>query len=67
MPYKGENESIAMFILLPKSTPTAIDELLSKLTADILDDVFSYGSYGRIIVSLPKISIEKTSNVQQVR
>lgn len=67
MPYKGENESISMFIFLPKSTPTAIDELLSKLTPDILDDVFNYDHYGRIIVSFPKFSIDKISKLEKVR
>lgn len=67
IPYKGENERFSMYILMPAKTPTAIDELLGKLTAPILDDVFN-GSYSEttIGVSLPKFSIDKESDLESV-
>lgn len=67
MPYKGENERFSMYVLLPANTSTAIDELLGKLTAPILNDVFN-GVYlkSTIFVSLPKFSIDKTSDLESV-
>lgn len=67
MPYKGENERFSMYVLLPANTPTAIDELLGKLTAPILNDVFN-GDYWKptVSVSLPKFSIDKESELESV-
>lgn len=61
MPYKGENGTISMFVFLPSSTPTAIDELLETLTPEILDDALN-AEYNvkKVQVSIPKFSFEKT-------
>lgn len=66
MPYKGENGSISMLVFLPSSSSTTIEELLDRLSPETLDDVFSdIGRYGseKIVLSLPKISFEKRSNL----
>lgn len=66
MLYKGENGSISMFVFLPRSSSTAIDELLDRLSPETLDDIFSdIGRYGprKIVLSFPKISFEKRSNL----
>lgn len=60
MPSKGENERISMFVFLPWPD-TSIDELLEKLTVNILDDALN-GVYlsakNEISVSFPKFSFE---------
>lgn len=67
MPYKGENERFSMYILMPANTSTAIDELLGKLTASILNDVFNgVHEESTISVSLPKFSIDKDSDLESV-
>lgn len=67
MPYKGENERFSMYVLMPAKTPTAIDELLGKLTAPILNDVFNgVHEESTISVSLPKFSIHKDSDLESV-
>lgn len=64
MPYKGENGSISMFVFLPRSSSTAIDELLDRLSPETLDIIFSgIGRPKKIVLSFPKISFEKRSNL----
>lgn len=59
MPYKGEDGSVSMYIFLPVFTVSAIDELLEKITPEILDDVFSGGLQREVDVEFPKISFER--------
>lgn len=66
MSYKGENGSISMFVFLPPSTPTAIDELIEKLTPEILDKALSNLYYERVRISFPKFSFEKTHKLLRV-
>lgn len=67
MPYKGENERFSMYVLMPAKTPTAVDELLEKLTAPILNDVFNGVHWElKLPVSLPKFSIDKESDMESV-
>lgn len=73
MPYKDENESMAMFISLPDHSPSAMDVLLDKLSPEILDDVFnrrpsSYGFFHEddVLVSLPKFSLENSCELSPV-
>lgn len=57
MPYQGDQFS--MFIFLPPSTPTAIDDLLAELTPATLYDVFKIGFTHHLVdVEFPKISLE---------
>lgn len=62
-------ECIQCSSFLPDSTPTGIDQLLNKLTANILDYVFS-GQYfydtEKVYFEFPKFSFEKLSNFGQV-
>lgn len=60
MPYKGEDESISMYVFLPIFTPTSIDELLEALTPEILDEAFMGGLQREVEVEFPKISFERT-------
>lgn len=60
MPYEGENGTISMFVFLPPSTLTAIDELLEKLTPEILDDALRVHYRMKVEISIPKFSFEKT-------
>lgn len=69
MPFKGENGWISMYIFLPNSTQTAIDELLTQLTPDILDDTLT-GQYQHkrdVYVEVPRFSFEKTFKFKPVR
>lgn len=59
MPYKGEDESISMFIFLPVFHVNAIDELLENITPEILDEVFEGGLQREVDVEFPKISFER--------
>lgn len=59
MPYKGEDESISMFIFLPVFHVNAIDELLENITPEILDEVFAGGLQREVDVEFPKISFER--------
>lgn len=66
MPYAGENDRFSMYIFLPAKSPTSIDELLKKLTADILDDILNgiNMTFGLSIgVTFPKFSFEKKSEL----
>lgn len=68
MPYADERFS--MYIFLPAKSPTSIDELLKKLTADILDDILNgiNMEYGLSIgITFPKFSIDQKSNLIPVR
>lgn len=59
MPYKGEEDSISMFIFLPVFHVGAIDELLENITPEILDEVFRGGLQREVDVEFPKISFER--------
>lgn len=66
MLHKGGNGSISMFVFLPTSTLTAIDELLKKLTPEIFDKALSNVYYERVQVSFPKFSFKKTHQLLPV-
>lgn len=53
---------------MPKPSSTAIDDLLTKLTPQLLHDVFSdvYTSYKLLDVFFPKFSFEKTVDLLKV-
>lgn len=59
MPYKGEEDSISMFIFLPVFHVDAIDEMLQNITPEILDEVFRGGLQREVDVEFPKISFER--------
>lgn len=59
MPYKGEDDSISMFIFLPVFHVGAIDEMLENITPEILDEVFRGGLQREVDVEFPKISFER--------
>lgn len=69
MSYQGENGWISMYIFLPNSTQTAIDELLTQLTPDILDDILSgqYQYKRDVYVEVPRLSFQKTFKFKPVR
>ena len=74
LPYKTKEESdsteyedaeISMFIMLP-STQTGLDEVLSRMTDDILADIVHEGMHKQVDVKLPKFTIEKTLELNPV-
>lgn len=61
MPYKGDNQTVAMYVLLPEDNSTVFD-LLEKLTAEILDDIFNgvyFGVENVCVLRFPKFSLDK--------
>lgn len=68
MPCENENGPVSMFVFLPGSTPTAIDDLSENLTPEILNDVSS-GALIRtrdMFVGFPKFSLETESDLKPV-
>lgn len=64
MPYLG-NE-FAMYIYLPlEPSPTAVDDLLSKLTIETLEGL-SAGKSSYVDVKFPKISLESDFMLESV-
>lgn len=68
MPYKGDNQTISMYVLLPENKPTAFDDILTKLTPGILNDIFDGVYFGveNVCVFFPKFSIEKEADLISV-
>jgi serine protease inhibitor len=74
LPYKTKEEAdstdyedsdISMFIMLP-SVQTGLEDVLSRMTDDILADVVQDGMHKQVDVKLPKFTIEKTLQLNQV-
>lgn len=62
MPYKGDDQTISMYVLLPEN----IEDLLEKLTPEILDDIFNgvYFGVGDVVLIFPtKLSFEKEADL----
>lgn len=61
MPYDGANQIISLYV-----KPTAIDDLLQKLTPELLDDIFN-GKYfvgvEDVFIQFPKFSFEKSADL----
>ena len=59
MPYKMEDESLSMYVLLPhENTPTAVDDLLNKLSSETISRVLSSrGGRPNIHVKFPKMEL----------
>lgn len=63
IPFKDDNQTISMYVLLPENRPTAIDDLLVALTLQILDDLFNgeyYASLCSMYIHLPKFSMKNS-------
>lgn len=60
MPYKGDNQTVAMYVLLPEHNSTVF-ELLEKLTPKILDDIFNGVYFGieNVCVRFTTFSLDK--------
>lgn len=39
-PFKGDNQTISMYVLLPDNGTSSVEDLLEKITPEILDDIF---------------------------
>lgn len=67
MPYKSENQMIAMYVFLPEFKPTSIDDLLMKLTSELLDDIFNGVYFSQhdvdVNVKFPKFAFEKKADL----
>lgn len=59
---------VSMLIFLPLSrAPTAIDDMLNRTTAKILDDVFNdVNMYAHVTFHLPRLSFGKLSKLAPV-
>lgn len=40
LPFKGDNQTISMYVLLPENGTTAFEDLLKEITPEFLDDIF---------------------------
>ena len=59
MPYQTEDESIAMFVFLPnENSPTAVDDLLNKLSFETLCEVLDGQQQETVNVKFPKMSLD---------
>lgn len=58
LPFQDANQAISMFIYLPyENTPTAVDDVLDKFTAETFDRL-SDGMNGKVDVEIPKITLK---------
>lgn len=58
LPFQDADQAISMFIYLPyENTPTAVDDVLEKFTAETFDKL-NDGMNGQVDVELPKIVLK---------
>lgn len=60
VPYVGEETDISMVILLPPSTPEALEGVLNRLTPEALEQALEEGMGREVEVKIPKFSFEKS-------
>jgi len=61
IPYLGEDgDGISMVVLLPTFVPNAVDELIKRLTPELLQEALNDGISREVELQFPKISFEKT-------
>lgn len=58
MPYKTEDDSVSMFVYLPlENTPTAVDDLLSKITSRTIEQALRGAAPRKVDVKFPKMNL----------
>lgn len=58
MPYKTDDNSVSMFVYLPlENTPTAVDDLLSKISSRTIEQALSEARLRTVDVKFPKINL----------
>lgn len=68
MPYEGEDQAITMFIYLPlENTPTAVDDLLEKMSPETIQEASKGKIPQDVDVQLPKMSLEGSYELNNVR
>lgn len=61
IPYLGEDgNGISMVVLLPPFVPNAVEDLLKRLTPELLEEALDDGIPREVELAFPKISFEKT-------
>lgn len=67
MPYDGEDQSITMYVYLPlENTPTAVDDLVEKMTTKTIRRALKGTMPQQIDVQFPKISLEGNYELNEV-
>lgn len=67
IPYLGENAGISMMIFLPPFTPNGLDNVMSRMTPEALQQALDEGQSREVEVKLPKFTFEKTYQFVPVR
>lgn len=55
-----ETDGISMVVLLPTFVPNAVDDLVKRLTPELLQEALEDGISREVELHFPKISFEKT-------
>lgn len=64
MPFLGDD--VSFYILLPEG-PGGLDDTISRLSLDLLQDVMSRTFPANIEIGVPKFRLEQTFNLKRVR
>lgn len=67
IPYLGEENGISMVVLLPTFVPNAVEDLIKRLTPELLEEALDDGMSREVELQFPKISFEKTYELVPVR
>lgn len=58
MPYKTEDDSVSMFVYLPlENTPTAVDDLLSKISSKTIKQALRGVEPRKVDVKFPRMKL----------
>lgn len=55
-----EGDGISMIVLLPIFVPNAVDDLIKRLTPELLEELLEDGISREVELQFPKIAFEKT-------
>lgn len=67
LPYEGEDPRMSMIIFLPPFDVNGVENVLSKLTPESLEQALNEGMPREIEIKLPKFSFEKSVEFRPVR
>lgn len=60
IPYLGEENGISMMVFLPPFTSNALENVLTRLTPEALEQALDEGLSREVELQLPRFSFEKT-------